>query len=77
MKKMCRVQGIAVCWKADAVYYIPLNPAAPGVTKFVAQMVANKQAKKITFDLKSQMLALLAGISHCLMCYFAVTSLVS
>ncbi len=61
MKRICRVQGIAVCWSPDAVYYIPLNPAAPGVDKFVAGMMANKRAQKITFDLKSQMVALLSG----------------
>ena len=61
VKQICRVQGIAVCWDPDAVYYIPLNPAAPGVDKFVAGMMANKRAQKITFDLKSQMAALLSG----------------
>ena len=61
MKRICRVQGIAVCWSPDAVYYIPLNPAAPGVDKFVAGMMANKRAQKVTFDLKSQMVALLSG----------------
>ena len=58
---MCRLQGIAVCWKADAVYYIPLNPPAPGAFKFVAGMMSNKRMKKITYNLKTQMLALLAG----------------
>ena len=61
VKRICRVQGIAVCWSPDAVYYIPLNPAAPGVDKFVAGMMANKRAQKVTFDLKSQMVALLSG----------------
>ncbi len=61
MKRICRVQGVAVCWSPDAVYYIPLNPAAPGVDTFVAGMMANKRAQKITFDLKSQMVALLSG----------------
>ena len=59
---MCRLQGIAVCWKADVVYYIPLNPPAPGVLKSVAGMMSNKRMKKITYDLKTQMLALLAGM---------------
>ena len=65
MKRICRVQGIAVCWSPVAVYYIPLNPAAPGVDKFVAGMMANKRAQKITFDLKSQMVALLSGTLLC------------
>ncbi|DBA82952.1 TPA: hypothetical protein ACH3X1_006731 [Trebouxia sp. C0004] len=63
IKRICRVQGIAVCWSPDAVYYIPLNPAAPGVDKLVAGMMANKRAQKITFDLKSQMAALLSDES--------------
>ena len=64
VKRICRVQGIAVCWSPDAVYYIPLNPAAPGADKLVAGMMANKRAQKITFDLKSQMAALLSGTLH-------------
>ena len=60
-KRICRVQGIAVCWSPEAVYYIPLNPAAPGVYKLVGTMLGNKRAHKVTYDLKAQMLALLAG----------------
>lgn len=44
------------------MYYIPLNPAAPGVVKLVGSMLGNKRAHKVTYDLKAQMLALLAGI---------------
>ena len=64
-KRICRVQGIAVCWSADSVYYIPLNPAAPGAAKFVGGMMGGKRAQKITYDLKSQMAALLAGEVAC------------
>ena len=60
-KRICRVQGIAVCWSPEAVYYIPLNPAAPGVHKLVGGMLGNSRAKKVTYDLKAQMLALLTG----------------
>ena len=60
-KRVCRVQGIGVCWSQEAVYYIPLNPAAPGVYKLVGSMLGNKRAHKVTYDLKAQMLALLAG----------------
>lgn len=60
-KRICRVQGIAVCWSPEAVYYIPLNPAAPGVHKLVGSMLGSSRAKKVTYDLKAQMLALLTG----------------
>ena len=60
-RRVCRVQGIAVCWKPEAVYYIPLNPLTAEVSKLVGSMLASKLALKITYDLKSQMLALLAG----------------
>lgn len=63
VKRVCRVQGVAVCCRPDTVYYIPLNPAGPGGLKLVGAMLANKRAKKITYDLKAQMLALLAGTS--------------
>ena len=46
------------------MYYIPLNPAAPGVAKFVGGMMANQRAQKVTYDLKSQMAALLSGMTH-------------
>ena len=61
VRRVCRVQGIAVCWGPDSVYYIPLNPGGPGGQKLVGSMLANKSVKKITYDLKAQMLALLAG----------------
>lgn len=61
VRKVCRVQGMAVCWSPEAVYYIPLNPAAPGGLKLVGSMLGNKRVKKVTYDLKTQMLALLAG----------------
>lgn len=60
-KRICRVQGVAVCWNPEAVYYIPLNPAAPGVHKLVGSMLGSSRAKKVTYDLKAQMLALLTG----------------
>ena len=62
-RKVCRVQGIAVCWSPGAVYYIPLNPATAGVSKLIGSMLGCKRTPKITYNLKSQMLALLAGES--------------
>lgn len=60
-KKPCRVQGVAICWSKEAIYYISLNPAVPVVVAFVAKMLASKHAQKITYDLKAQLAALLAG----------------
>ena len=59
--KPCRVQGLAVCWSKEAIYYILLNPAVPVVVSFVAKMLASKHAQKITYDLKAQLNALLTG----------------
>lgn len=61
MTRPCRLQGLAICWCQEAVYYISLKAAHPLVTSFVAKMLANKQVQKITFDLKAQIKALFAG----------------
>ena len=55
------MQGVAICWSKEAVYYISLQPAVPVVIAFVAKMLASKHAQKITYDLKAQLAALLAG----------------
>ena len=59
--KPCRVQGLAVTWSKEAIYYIVLNPAEPVVVTFVGKMLASKTAHKVTFDLKAQLKALIAG----------------
>lgn len=52
---------MAMCWCKEAIYYIPLNPSSPIVVAFVSKMLASRQTQKITFDLKAQLAAILAG----------------
>ena len=59
--KPCRVQGLAVSWCKEAVYYISFQPADPLVISFLVKMLGSKHTQKITFDLKAQMTALLNG----------------